>query len=436
MFCTKCGSIVAEGSKFCTSCGARLDESFFGEKEETAAGKGASSIFSADFSVDDIRCKSEEGEAEHVSEITLEPVNEEKSSACYENNYNTYTGTADTSGTERMNQESAYTLADMPEKMQTKEPKKRSCLVSVICGFFTLVCGLIMFASILSLLLVSVFNKQTSKVLSVGTNSGNLGDVPVSAIMDEDDEDYDEDITFAQYVYNNLNEKTKNEVELEDVEKILNDPAINEFFGDVISDYTQVAVGAKEEASISVDSVMELVKESEDIIEDAIGRDMKESDYEKIEKELKKMDIEEKTKVEKPDSLNSDEEEVVEMIAYFFGNTGAIMLSLLGTALVMAVLILLFNLHKPYRPLFHLGYNIVVSAIIGLGVGAAYDMLLDEMDQESVVILNMISGFIGNPQKNITANSIAFLVIGAIILVLWIVAKVIASKRVAEYNYE
>ncbi len=406
MFCTKCGNIVENGSKFCTKCGAVLEESLYNNSTSENGESNSSSIFSADF---------------NVTNLNGEVGNEEK-----EEPVMNYGG---------IQQESTYSLADMPESGMVKEPKKRSCLVSVLCGILTLLCGIVMFASILTLLFVSVFNKPTSKVLSVGSNTGNLGDIPVSVILDEDDEDYDEDKTFAEFVYDNLDEKTQDIVEVKDIEKILNDPAINEFFGDVISDYSQVAIGAKDEASITVESVMKLVEETEDIIEDALGREMKQSDYDKIEKELKKLDIEEKTKLEKSDDLDSDEENVVEAVAYFFSNTGKIMLSLLGVVLVMAVLILLLNLHKPYRPLFHLGYNTVVSAVLGLGVGMAYEMVIDEMDKESMMIMNMLSGFLGNPQKNITANSIAFLIVGIVIIILWVIAKAIASRRNANNGY-
>lgn len=100
--------------------------------------------------------------------------------------------------------------------------------------------------------------------------------------------------------------------------------------------------------------------------------------------------------------------------------------TILGVAIaIVAVIIVLFNMHKPYLVLLNTGICSVVSAGIGYLFGVVFNMLLNELEEQSEGYAEFALGVMGNPQDRITTVTAVFLGVGIALIVVYNVIAII-----------
>lgn len=396
MICKNCGNETTMETIFCSKCGAKLESDFV---------------------------RPEFNQTDGISDDPI-PENMRYESMNEQNNDNTWSGEgADNGGYSQ----SEYRLADLPVK---KEKKKRPLWLALICSMFSFVFGMILFILCVTLLYAAVINSSISEVRSTFSSSGDarFSEIPVGEILNKFDssKEYDSDVTLSQYVYDKLPEADKANTTEEDMAELINNPSISDFVNGVMDDYIGVMTGENDEASVTNESIIQVVKDNEKLVEAAIGRELSDEDYKKIDNRLDSIGFEDNTKIKGSNEAAGEIQSVLRIARMILDNTKMIFV-VLGVAIgIVLIILLLLNLNKPYRVLRHAGACTIMSAVIGFATASVFDMLLRELGSSERASFEMVMRFIGNPQDKISSYSGYFLTIG---IVLMVVYTVIAISR-------
>lgn len=398
MVCGICGKEISGTSKFCPFCGGKVSNEYNGVKEEWNSVVGESAQTSTD-------------NTEYTD-------SEEYGDNGAARNHIKY---------ERMQSQSEYSLADMPVKKK-RHKRKRPFWLAAICTAFSILFAWVLFSLCLTLLYCTVFSRAASDVMSVySSNSTNFSEIPVGQILNRFDSsgDYEDDVTLSEYVYDKLPAKDKENTTEEDIAEMIDNPSISEFVGEVMDDYMKVMTGRTDEASISNDRILQVVRENEKLVETAIGRDLSESDYRAIESKLDEANFEENTTISNHHGDFADDLPAIRSVYKIMDNPTLVFVGL-GIAIgVILFIILLLNLHKPYVVFRYLGVCTVLAAGIGYATGAVFNWAINELGERERVSFNMVLGLMGNPQNRIMTNSTFFLIAGIVLIAAYIVIAVL-----------
>jgi len=310
--------------------------------------------------------------------------------------------------------------------------KRRGLVFALIFGFLTFVFGALLFASETGFLVRKSLDNlpASAKVLIQASNDGNVGEIKVGEILNEidSDADYDEDLTLSEFVYDNLSDEQKETISQDDVDEIFESTKdINDYAAGVLEDYSSVLLGESETASINTDDIVELIEDNENSISKVIGRDLTDSDYERVEEVMDEHDIEEKTTLSREKLLDSNlDEEDMELIEIFYSSNDVINLVLIAIMVVCVILILLFNLHKPYRVF---GIPAVTTLIVGIGAYAvtffSREQILSQLDNRESFEEAILSGLVKAVNEAIKKTAKIYIIVGIILLVVYILVRIL-----------
>ncbi|MBQ8280817.1 MAG: zinc ribbon domain-containing protein [Lachnospiraceae bacterium] len=407
MICRSCGrEIINENSKFCIYCGAQIISDFNEGFNQT-----------------------ESGTPEFTGYENPQPQYEDVQPQ-YNNDYTQYDdarGQYNNTDTQYNNmQQAGYNLADVPRE---KVKKKRPWWLAFICGVLTTILSVVLFIFMLSLLF-------SSSLLGSGLKSMKYGELPVGTFLKEidDSREWDDDTTLGEYIYYKIPESDRENMSEEDFEELIEESSMIEFVEDLTSDIFAVYFGQKDEARVSTKDIIELVEDNEEFIEEAMGRELKDSDYDKIERELEEIGFEEEfviTSEDVKEDMGADEDiETFWEVIRILSNPTVIFISLAVAIGVVLVLILICNLHKPRCVFNYAAVTAIISAGFGILTTKAFDMLLNELSGEERSYMGMFLGFLGNPHDRLMSNSMIFLFVGIGLIVVNIILGVV-SKAVS-----
>lgn len=404
MLCKNCGKEAISGTLLCPNCGAKLEADFV------------------------------KPGFEQIKDGNIDPIPE---SMRYENmnsqvNDNAWSGE---SFENRGYTQSEYSLADMPEK---KVKRKRPLWLAIICSMFTFVLSIVLFAFCLTLLYVSVITSSISGVINTfSSKASSYSEVPVGDILNKFDgsNEYDSDVTLSEYIYDKLPASDKLNTTEEDIAEMIDNPSISEFVNGVMDDYIGVMTGELDEASVTNESIIQVVKDNEELVETTIGRELSDDDYDKIDSRLNSVNFENNTKItsSSAEEISGGIKSVLNLVRSGINSKGVIFASL-GIAIgIVLLLILILNLHKPYLVFWHAGVCATISAAIGFATSAVVNGVVNELDSSERTYALMMMRLLGNPQDKMSSYSAIFLTVGIVLIVVYAVIAIsrkILSKRV------
>lgn len=390
MICKNCGREIYDVGKLCPYCGTKLESEF-------------------------VNC-SDYYETENAG-------NDSNGAGRGEEYYNNAGGFAD-NGNEAGYRGEDYVLADIPEK---KKRGKRPLWLSIICALLSFALSVVLFIFCVAIMFFISFNRSlddSRSVFSSGT-ARTISEIPVGQVINSLDgsKDYGSDVTLSEYVYDKLPSADKANTSAEEIAEIIDNPAISAYVNGVLDDYMKVLSGEAESASISNDRILDVVRDNEELVESAIGREIKEEDYARIENKLDSLNLEEHTEI----SVSGSEEagKAIEFVRDIINNRKAIVARMAVAIAVILILLVVLNLHKPYVVMRHMGVCMIFAAAIGKIISYAYDVVLKEAGAREQAAVGMVMNLLGSPMDNISSVAGIFLIVGIILVAVYVAAAIL-----------
>ena len=209
----------------------------------------------------------------------------------------------------------------------------------------------------------------------------DLAQLDISAVSGKDQ-------TLSEFVYDNLTDKVKEDVEIEDVEDLLNEEFISEFISDKLGDYSEDMLKGTGDGKITAEEVIELIDDNKEIIEDA-GFDVDAYGYDTaIENFFEANDIEEKTSVknikEEIAGDSGSSEETVNVATVMSGIEFALsykaIAAVAGVIVVLALFIFLLN-RCTSRVFSYLGVVCLLLAVFNVAIFIAIPSLARPLNE-------------------------------------------------------
>lgn len=300
MFCNKCGNSLADDAKFCTECGANVeqeeivvnapdaDTSQEPEKTEPKAEEAAVELSS------DVEAETVSEDNNVLEEAFPDPETAPESAADKPNIFS-----SDEVPEITDNSLAAAPLPDGPLIVEQNEaaqqkpeaPKKLSA-------------GRFVGASVISVFLI-VFLLIFNIILSaaIGLNSKSLPKA-VRAIRLENllDTKINSDETLNDYIYKNLDGKfiRSSNAEKKDVRNLLLRLNITEYAAEHLKDYMAYLIDGTQtkDPSLTSDDIIDYLKKNSDVFEEELSFYMKDSDYKEISDSLDEMNVDDKLSLE------------------------------------------------------------------------------------------------------------------------------------------
>lgn len=390
MICKNCGREIYEVGTLCPYCGTKLESEF-------------------------VNC-SDYYETENAR-------NDSNGAGRSDEYYNNAGGFAD-NGNEAGYRGEDYVLADIPER---KKRGKRPLWLSIICALLSFALSVVLFIFCVAIMYFISFNRSlddSKSVFSSGT-ARTISEIPVGQVINSLDgsKDYGNDVTLSEYVYDKLPSADKANTSAEEIAEIIDDPAISGYVNGVLDDYMKVLSGEAESASISNDRILDVVRDNEELVEKAIGREIKEEDYTRIENKLDSLDLEEHTEI----SVSGSEEagKAIEFVRDIINNRKAIVTRMAVAIAVILILLVVLNLHKPYVVMRHMGVCMIFAAAIGKITSYAYDVVLKEAGAREQAAVGMVMNLLGSPMDKISSVAGIFLIVGIILVAAYVAAAIL-----------
>ena len=167
------------------------------------------------------------------------------------------------------------------KKQQSKASRAVACFFSWILCFFIIV-SLIAIGSI-----VTLRGALSEDTLAEATSNFNVYQMTLENEVSGDN--------IIKTLCDRINPKIVDEYQItpEVVEKVLTESTANEFLEREVRDYADYLLSADGEAEITVDEIMDFIRENEDVVrKNANGYELSEKDYLRIEKSLEDANLE------------------------------------------------------------------------------------------------------------------------------------------------
>ncbi|MBE6861414.1 MAG: hypothetical protein E7497_00745 [Ruminococcus sp.] len=315
MICKICGNNMADDAKFCTGCGAKIEEEQTAPViEENAASDEVSEPVSEEYTapseetvtyeetpteeyspVQEEFTPYEETEPEESAPVSLEKTVSEDVSALIEAEKSAVstaeeeipepeniTPVVENTATESDNQAEEMKASEIfaqEERMSVEStPKKLSAGRAAGASFVAL------FAVIFLIVFNLVFTAR------IGLSGDILGKSASSLKAEQIlDGELDGDETVAEYIYDKLDEKliSKSGAEVKDMRSFLIEADVVGFFSETLEGYASYLINGKgDDPSISSEDIAEFIEDNNTLFYYEMGCAMSDKDYEKLEKSL------------------------------------------------------------------------------------------------------------------------------------------------------
>lgn len=308
---------------------------------------------------------------------------------------------------------------------------KRPLPLRILFGLLTFVFILVFLViEICTMLRIAVDNVPLSSEMLISPYKNvSLGEMKIGEFTNklEIGKKVDDDATLSEYIYENIPKQYQGNTSVKDINTMLERAKpVEDFILENMGNYIDVAIGNEESANIDADRVVDLLKDYEDEMTEILGREVKESDYEKIKKTIEDSEITKYTKFKREDADEMMGSTLVEKLSESKETFYKIAIP---AALVCLLILLLLHLNNKKKVVLYIAVCSVITAVTGYAATKFVNKMVDELGKKYSYLASLIDSIAGNLKNALISSAVIFGFAGLIATLCFIVLCIFWGKE-------